>query len=48
VVNYFMTTGLWEVIRLKQVAALIGVLAGTFFNFVASRFVIFRSKHVKA
>ncbi len=47
-VNYFMTTGLWEVIRLKQVAALIGVLAGTFFNFVASRFVIFRSKHVKA
>jgi dolichol-phosphate mannosyltransferase len=48
VVNYFMTTGLWDVIRLKQAAALIGVLAGTFFNFVASRFVIFRSKHVKA
>jgi dolichol-phosphate mannosyltransferase len=48
VVNYFTTIGLWEVIRLKQLAALIGVLAGTFFNFVASRFVVFRSKHIKA
>jgi dolichol-phosphate mannosyltransferase len=47
VVNYFTTIALWEVIRYKQLAAFVGVLAGTFFNFVASRFVIFRSKHVK-
>jgi putative flippase GtrA len=35
------------VTRYKQLAAFIGVVAGTFFNFVASRFVIFRAKHVK-
>jgi dolichol-phosphate mannosyltransferase len=47
VVNYFTTLQLWEVTRYKQLAALVGVLAGTFFNFIASRFVIFRSQHVK-
>jgi dolichol-phosphate mannosyltransferase len=46
-VNYFVTIEMWEVIRYKQLAAVIGVLAGTFFNFIASRFIIFRSKHVK-
>jgi putative flippase GtrA len=35
------------VTRYKQLAAFIGVLAGTFFNFIASRFVFFRSQHVK-
>ena len=47
VVNYFTTMALWEVIRYKQLAAIIGVAAGTFFNFAASRFVIFRSKHIR-
>ncbi len=47
VVNYFTTIRLWEVIRYKQLAAVGGVLAGTVFNFIASRFVIFRVKHVK-
>jgi dolichol-phosphate mannosyltransferase len=46
-VNYITTIELWEVLRYHQLAAFIGVLAGTFFNFIASRFVIFRSKHVK-
>jgi dolichol-phosphate mannosyltransferase len=48
VVNYFTTIALWQVIHYKQLAAFIGVLAGTFFNFVASRFVVFRSKHVRS
>jgi len=47
VVNYFVTMGLWEVFRHKQISAFIGVLAGTGFNFMASRFVIFRSKHIR-
>jgi dolichol-phosphate mannosyltransferase len=47
VVNYFTTMGLWNITRYKQLAALVGVAAGTFFNFAASRFVIFRTKHVK-
>jgi dolichol-phosphate mannosyltransferase len=47
VVNYFITVGLWNVIPYKQLAAVCGVIAGTFFNFAASRFLIFRSKHVK-
>ncbi len=46
-VNYFTTIRLWSVIPYKQLAAMSGVLAGTAFNFVASRFVIFRVKHVK-
>jgi dolichol-phosphate mannosyltransferase len=47
IVNYFTTTHLWQGLRYKQLAAIIGVLAGTLFNFGASRFVVFRSKHVK-
>ena len=47
VVNYFITVGLWNIISYKQLAAVCGVVAGTFFNFAASRFLIFRSKHVK-
>ena len=47
VVNYFVTVGLWNTIRYKQLAAIIGVISGTAFNFAASRFVIFRTKHVK-
>jgi dolichol-phosphate mannosyltransferase len=47
VVNYTTTMHLWEALHYKQFAAIIGVLAGTLFNFAASRFVVFRSKHVK-
>ncbi|MDP9009212.1 MAG: glycosyltransferase family 2 protein [Pseudomonadota bacterium] len=47
VVNYLTTIELWQWLHYKQLAAISGVIAGTFFNFVASRFVIFRSKHVK-
>jgi dolichol-phosphate mannosyltransferase len=47
VVNYFTTIALWELLRYKQLAAFVGVLAGTFFNFAASRFIIFRSKYVR-
>jgi dolichol-phosphate mannosyltransferase len=47
VVNYFTTIRLWEMTRYKQLAAFIGVVAGTFFNFIANRFIIFRAKHVK-
>jgi len=47
IVNYFITVGLWSIIPYKQLAAVCGVIAGTFFNFAASRFFIFRSKHVK-
>jgi dolichol-phosphate mannosyltransferase len=47
VVNYFTTIELWQLLPFKQLAAVLGVVAGTFFNFVASRFLIFRAKHVK-
>jgi dolichol-phosphate mannosyltransferase len=47
VVNYFTTINVWQLTQYKQVAAVIGVLAGTMFNFVASRFVVFRSKHIR-
>jgi dolichol-phosphate mannosyltransferase len=46
-VNYLTTTNLWSMLRMKQLAAVVGVLAGTFFNFAASRFLVFRTKHVK-
>jgi len=47
VVNYAVTLKLWGMIPYKQMAAVAGVVAGTAFNFVASRFVIFRVKHVR-
>jgi dolichol-phosphate mannosyltransferase len=47
VVNYFTTLQVLKAIPYEQVAALVGVLAGTCFNFIASRFVIFRAKYVK-
>lgn len=47
VVNYLTTTNLWHGLRYKPMAAVIGVLAGTVFNFGASQFVVFRSKHIK-
>jgi dolichol-phosphate mannosyltransferase len=47
VVNYVTTTNLWSLLPYKQLAASIGVLAGTLFNFGASRFLVFRTQHVK-
>ncbi len=47
VVNYLVTTHFWQIWRYKQLASTFGVLAGTVFNFVANRFVVFRAKHVK-
>jgi dolichol-phosphate mannosyltransferase len=47
VVNYLTTINVWQLTRYKQFAAVIGVLAGTLFNFAASQFLVFRSKHVR-
>ena len=47
VVNYFTTLYVWDLLRLKQLAASSGVLAGTAFNFIATRFVVFRAKHIR-
>ena len=47
VVNYFTTINVMQMTQFKQTAAIVGVLAGTMFNFVASRFIVFRSKHVR-
>jgi dolichol-phosphate mannosyltransferase len=46
-VNYGTTVAVWEASPYKQVAAAIGVLAGTAFNFVMSRFLVFRMEHVR-
>jgi dolichol-phosphate mannosyltransferase len=42
VVNYVITTAIWDAVRIKQVAAIAGVVAGTGLNFVTNRFVVFR------
>ncbi len=42
VVNYLVTSAIWDAFRVKQVAASIGVIAGTLFNFFGSRYVAFR------
>jgi dolichol-phosphate mannosyltransferase len=47
IVNYFTTMALWEAFQLKQLSAFIGVLIGTGFNFVASRFLVFRAKYIR-
>lgn len=47
IANYLCTVGLWNVFQYKQLAAVVGVLAGTGFNFLANRFVIFRTRHVR-
>jgi len=47
VVNYVTTVALWDAVRYRQMAVCVGVVAGALFNFVASRFLIFRIKHVK-
>jgi dolichol-phosphate mannosyltransferase len=46
-INYFTTLALWRLLEYKELAAACGVVAGTGFNFAASRFLIFRTKHVR-
>ena len=48
VVNYFTTAAVWDMFQYKQIAAGLGVVAGTGFNFVANRFFVFRTRHVKS
>ncbi len=47
VVNYFTTIRFSSALGYPQLAAILGVIAGTAFNFVSSRFLVFRSKHVR-
>jgi dolichol-phosphate mannosyltransferase len=47
-VNYVVTLRMWDLVRYKQIAAVVGVVAGTAFNFVANRFLVFRREHVMA
>ena len=47
VVNFIVTTQLWNAVSTKQAAAALGVLVGTAFNFAASRFLVFRSRHMR-
>ena len=46
VVNYLVTVWLWDSFRYNQIAAAIGVISGTAFNFVGSGYLIFRKRHV--
>jgi dolichol-phosphate mannosyltransferase len=43
VVNYGVTAALWATFEHGQIAAGVGVLAGTAFNFASSRFLVFRT-----
>jgi dolichol-phosphate mannosyltransferase len=43
VINYFVTSSLWDAFQVKQAAAFVGVVAGTASNFIASRYVVFRA-----
>ncbi len=43
VVNYFTTTHLWLALGSRQIAAVVGVMAGTVFDFSANRFIVFRT-----
>ncbi len=46
-VNYMVTVRLLALTPYKQLAAMAGILAGTVFNFVASRFFVFRARYIK-
>ncbi len=46
-VNYVVTVRLLALTPYKQLAAVAGILAGTMFNFVASRFFVFRARYIK-
>jgi dolichol-phosphate mannosyltransferase len=44
-VNYLVTMSIWDFFQYNQVAAAIGVISGTAFNFVGSRYLVFRKRH---
>jgi dolichol-phosphate mannosyltransferase len=44
-VNYLVTMSIWDFFHYNQVAAAIGVISGTAFNFVGSRYLVFRKRH---
>jgi dolichol-phosphate mannosyltransferase len=46
-VNFCVTVAVWPLFQYKQVAAILGIVGGVAFNFVASRFVVFRQRHVR-
>jgi dolichol-phosphate mannosyltransferase len=46
VVNYLVTLLLLRLVTAPQIAATVGVVAATGFNFAASRMLVFRQKHV--
>jgi dolichol-phosphate mannosyltransferase len=46
VVNYIATMGVAPFVSVPQIAATLGVIAGTGFNFLASRYWVFRIRHV--
>jgi dolichol-phosphate mannosyltransferase len=46
IINYFVTILVWDSFDYKQIAAVVGVLAGTVFNFVGSRYLVFRKKYI--
>jgi dolichol-phosphate mannosyltransferase len=48
VVNYVVTNVVWHWVAYAQVAAAVGVVAGMGFNFIVSRFLVFRTKHVRS
>ena len=46
VINFLVTVAVWDAFNLKQIAATLGVLAGTVLNFMVNRFVVFRATDV--
>ncbi len=46
VANYVVTLSIWHAFAYKQIAAAVGVAAGTALNFLGSRYLVFRRQHV--
>lgn len=46
IVNYFVTVWVAQSVPTPQIAAAIGVIAGTSFNFLASRYWVFKVRHI--
>jgi dolichol-phosphate mannosyltransferase len=45
VLNFLVTMWLWDFFHYSQIAAAIGVVSGTAFNFIGSRYLVFRKRH---
>lgn len=46
VINYFVTLAMVGLVKQPQIAAMVGVIAATGFNFAASRLFVFKQRHV--